>query len=183
MSELQSLEDFVAAEGLTPQEAAQLGVLYAKLLKHPEIRDDALRLQKKLNPAVSIPELDVVDRVNGAIKPLADRAASLEEKLTQADLKSARNEKLADMVDKGQAKNLAEAREIEKFAIENKIADYERAAHFFSLQAKESARPTYEGPTPVTLPIDLKKMTGNLNQWAREEALKAVREMRGNKAA
>ena len=81
---------------------------------------------------------------------------------------------------------MAEARLIEAFAVENKIADYEKGAHFYHMSQKQ-ATPTPDFTImggPLEMPDNFKDIAKNPKHWAQNAAVTALNDFRkSNKVA
>jgi hypothetical protein len=183
-----TLEETVALEGMSNDEALQAGLLYSRLLKNPATRNQALALMKAGDPNLHIPEVDIPQQFQTAMKPLADELAELKKKNEELTLATARKGILEDLVSDGLAENIAEAKVIEKFAVDHKIADYKEAANFYRMSQQQAAPTpdTMNGyPGTMELPIDFKEIAKNPRGWARKMAVSSMAEFKksGGKAA
>lgn len=68
----------MSLEGKSPEEIEALAVLADSALSNPNTRGIFQRVLKKANPNLSIPELELEDRVAAAVKPHIDKVANLE---------------------------------------------------------------------------------------------------------
>lgn len=169
-------------EGLSADEISRLASISQQVLGNPATRTEALRLLRKVNPNVPLPELDLDERFAAQDKQRKDELAALEAKNTERDLAYARDRRKLSMMEAGTVKNTAEFEAVEKFAIDNKIGDYDKAAHFFQM-SQQVATPTPGTITPMKLPINFEEIGKNPRQWAREEGVKVLNEVRSGKAA
>jgi hypothetical protein len=74
-----SLEDF------SEDERNRMAQTYMAMLQHPETREVALRVTKKLDPSQSIPEIDLKDALRGELKVRDERETELAGKLAAAE--------------------------------------------------------------------------------------------------
>ncbi len=74
-----SLEDF------TQEERDRMAMMYNTMLSNPETREVALRVSKKIDPSLSIPEIELKDQFREALKARDDKNTELEGKLTAAE--------------------------------------------------------------------------------------------------
>lgn len=181
-----SLEEEAVMNGLSPDEAMRGGIVLQRLMKNPATRAKALAIYKENFPNEVVAEIDIPNNFETMLKPINDKLTALEKENGELKLSTARKGILQDMVESGQASNMAEAKEIEKFAVENKIADYGKAAHFYHMTQKQ-AEPTtdfaIQGAT-LELPTDFKDIAKNPGAWARNQGVTALNDFRKtNKAA
>lgn len=181
-----SLEEQVVMNGMTPEEAMQSGMVLQRLMKNPATRARALSIYKENYPDEVIPEVDIPNSFESHLKPIKEKLDALVAENAQLKFDNSRKGILEDMVEKGEAVNIAEAREIEKFALENKIADYGKAAHFFQMSRKQ-AEPTADFTIhggPLEMPTDFKDIAKNPRSWAQKAGIAALNDFRKtNKAA
>lgn len=181
-----SLEEQVVLHGMTPDEAMQSGMVLQRLMKNPATRSRALAIYKENFPNEVIPEVDIPNNFESLLKPINEKVDALVKENAELKFSNSRKGILEDMVEKGEASTMAEARDIEKFAVENKIADYGKAAHFFHMSRKQ-AEPTadftiYGGP--LEMPTDFKDIAKNPKSWAQKAGIAALNDFRKtNKAA
>lgn len=181
-----SLEEQAVMNGMTPDEAMQSGIILKRLMANPATRGRALAIYKENFPDEAIPEVDLPHTFETQLKPIKEQLDSLVRENSELRLSNSRKGILEDLVEKGEASNMAEAREIEKFAVDNKIADYGKAAHFFHMSRKQ-AEPTPDFTVhggPLELPIDFKDIAKNPRSWAQKAGIAAMNDFRkANKAA
>jgi hypothetical protein len=67
----------MSLEGKSQQEVAALAALSDSLLADPKTRGQFQRLVKVAKPGVSLPEIELEDKVAAAIRPLQDTNAQL----------------------------------------------------------------------------------------------------------
>lgn len=181
-----SLEEQAILEGLSPDEAMQSGLVMSRLLRNPATRNKALAIIKEGDPKLNIPEVDIPASFEAHVKPLNERLDALEKENGELKLSNARKGILQDMVEDGTAANMAEAKAIEKFAVEEKIADYKSAAKFYHMSQKQ-AEPTPDFTIqggPMELPENFKDIAKNPKAWAQKAGIAALNDFRKtNKAA
>lgn len=149
-----------------------LAALASKLANDPGTRRDFLKLAKKANPNLPIPELDMEEHVSKATESANKKIETLENRLMEKDIND-RIQKARSQIVKDGLVSESDVPEVEKLMTEKKIPDHRTAAEFFKLQ-KESARPTPSAFTPNTLPVDMKTIGKDVNGWARREASAAI---------
>lgn len=175
-----SLEEQAVMNGMTPEEAMQSGLVLKRLMSNPATRERALKIYKENFPNEVIPEVDIPNTFEAQLKPIKEKLEALEKENGELKLSNARKGILEDLVAGGKASNIAEAKEIEKFALENKIADYEKAAHFYQMSRKQ-AEPTADFTIhggPMEMPTDFKDIAKNPKSWAQKAGFAALNDYR-----
>lgn len=173
-----SLEDY------SPEELAAMGKLYADLAKNPETREVVLRATKKVSPTTSIPEIELMDKVNAATKPLLDELTTRRAKDVENEQKERLRAARAELLDAGHSKQ--ELEEIEKLMLEQKkegnLLSHKGAAEFYKLQ-KQTAQPTPSGLRVNTLPWSGKdvKAAGGVRKYGAIEAQKAIDDLKAGR--
>lgn len=176
-TDAQSLEN----QEWSDEELKQMGRLYGTLSKNPKTRETTLRMTKHIAPDVSIPEIDVLDRVAGGIKPIADKLTKMEERLLASDTKNSILEKRQGLYDKGYSKDDVSA--MEKIMTEKHIPSYETAAEFYDAQRKSATPTPASWNSPNKLPIDREKAkaAGGSKKFFLQDAHAAVDDLRSGK--
>jgi hypothetical protein len=151
-----------------------------ELSDNPATRKEVLRLTKKIKPDLVIPELDIEETTTNAVgetrRELEAMRAELAQKRAEEDLERRRN----SLIRKGYAASDEDVEEIEKVMLEKKIADHDTAAEYWQWM-KQSAAPTPTGYNPSAInKFDLSKYYKNPVGAARDEAAKALQELRKN---
>ena len=85
-----SLEEQAALEGVSTDEALESGLVLSRLLRNPATRADALRIIKKGNPNLNVPEVDIPLSFESHTKPILDQVASLQQELAATRLDNMR---------------------------------------------------------------------------------------------
>jgi hypothetical protein len=166
-------------EGMTPQQIEGLASVYTDLLQDASTRKDILRLTKKRLPNVSIPEIDMDDKVNSKMEELAKEREEFRKEQQMAKLEAERDKKRQKLLDKGLIEKEDEFDEVEKFMTEKGMGDHEAAAQFRKLE-RQAAIPTasrYVGPT-MDLPPTFAEVMKNPQQWALNEAGRVMAEIK-----
>ena len=171
----------MSLENLSLEQRDELALLMKELSENPQTRKDALRLTKKLRPDLPVPELDIEDMTEKRVAHATDRVAELERKLAEKDAQADLQSRRDNLIKKGLIDNENDIAEIEKVMLENKIADHETAAQYWQWM-KQAAAPTPTGynPNPVAK-FDLGKYYKNPTGAARDEAAKALSELRNTR--
>lgn len=156
----------------------ELAALAKKLADNPDTRKDFLRLTKKVNPDLPIPELEIEQYTTQAVNKAEERVQQLEAKLREKDALEALKERRESLMKKQLIESEDEIKDVEKIMLERGITNHETAAEYHRWM-KQSAVPTSSGynPSPVK-GFDLNKFWKNPGNAAREEAVKALNEIR-----
>lgn len=168
----------MSLEDLSFEQRDQMAALMRELSDNPATRKDVLRLTKKLKPDLVIPELEIEDKTSSYIQ-------KLETRLSQRDAKDREQDAIRDLenrrnrlIKKGLIKDESEIEEVEKVMLEKNIANHETAAEYWNWM-KQSAAPTPSGYNPSAInKFDLNKFWKNPVAGARDEASKALQELR-----
>jgi hypothetical protein len=175
------MADDNSLENYSPAELADMGKLYATMVKDPTTREAALRLTKKVSPGTTIPEIDVLDRVAHGVKPYVDKINQLEQKFLAKDVETKIETKRKELRKLGHNDDQIDA--IEKLMVEKQIPDHATAAEFYKLQNQQTK------PTPSNwngnnaLPIDKEKakLAGGFKKFFMQDAHAAVDDIRNGK--
>ena len=170
----------MSLEDVSYEQRDQLAALMRELSDNPVTRKEVLRLTKKIKPDLVIPELEIEETTTSAVsearKELDDLKAQLAQRRAEEDLEKRRNA----LIRSGKAKSEEDVEEIEKIMLEKKIADHDTAAEYWDWM-KQSAAPTPTGYNPSAVKqFDLNKYYKNPVGAARDEAAKALQELRKN---
>ena len=134
---------------------------------------------KKVKPEMAIPEIDIEETIEKTHSATDRRVQELEAKLREKDALDDLNSRRQKIIKRGLAKE-DDIPEIEKVMLEKKIADHEAAAEYWQWM-KQSAAPTPTGYNPNAInKFDLSKYWKNPVAGARDEAAKALNELRKN---
>lgn len=173
-------------EGFTEDDIKALAEIQIRTMSNPKTRLGQQKLMRDAGIEQQLPELDAYERHAAAEQRLRDELAARDKKIQEIELRTQREGLIQSLIDKGVMDSRTQFEEIERFGVENKIADYEKAAHFWKLSQK-SAEPSstpfapYSAPTkPVLEGLD--KFKGSRSQWAESEAHKAWNEIKSGKA-
>lgn len=175
----------VSLEGMSPEAIHGLAILAKGLSQNEKTRGEFLRLTKAANPSLSIPEVDIPASMNVAMEAEREERRKLEAKIAEQEAREnvrARRDSL--MKTKGLTD--ADMAEVEKLMVDKQIPSHETAAEFLLAQ-RQSAK-----PTPMTIgnfgshqapSMDLKQFGGNISQWARNEAVSTLNDIRSGRIA
>jgi len=171
----------MSLEDMSFEQRDQLALLMRELSDNPATRKDVLRLTKQLKPDLVIPELDIENTTKSYVdkleQRLMERDAKDREQDAVRDLEARRNK----LMKKGLVQNEDDIHEVEKVMLEKGITNHESAAEYWQWM-KQSATPTPTGYNPSAVSkFDLGKYYKNPVGAARDEASKALQELRQNK--
>lgn len=170
----------MSLEDLTPEARDELALLAKQLSENPETRKDFLRQVKKVKPEMPIPELEIEDYTRNAVGKANDRVAQLEARLRERDAMDELNSRRNKLKSKGLIDNDDDIQEVEKVMLEKGITNHEAAAEYWRWM-QQSAAPTPTGYNPSAInKFDLSKYWKNPVAGARDEAAKALNELRKN---
>lgn len=157
---------------------SELAALAQQLAENPETRKDFLRLTKKVKPDLPIPELDIEERASKVYSQADERVQQLEAKLKQKEAVEELERRRQTLVKKGLVDAEDDIKDVEKLMLERGITNHETAAEYHRWM-KEAAKPTPSGYNPSLFKkIDLSKYWKNPVMAARDEASKALNELR-----
>jgi len=171
-------------ENMSQDERDNLAALAHTMANDPATRHLFLRMTKKISPNTPIPEVDIADSVNAALKTRDDKIASLEKNLLENEAKGNIEKRRSDL--KGQGFSSDEVENMEKWMVENNVPNYKTAADFFKMQ-KQSAPPTpHSINSTMELPknaLEVYKKGGKreLNNLARSQASQAIDDIRAGR--
>jgi hypothetical protein len=170
----------MSLEDLSTEARDELALLAKQLSENPETRKDFLRQVKKVKPEMPIPELEIEDYTRNAVDKAHDRVAQLEAKLRERDAMDELNSRRSKLKAKGLIDTDDQIEEVEKVMLEKGITNHEAAAEYWRWM-QQSAAPTPTGYNPSAInKFDLSKYWRNPVAGARDEAAKALNELRKN---
>lgn len=168
----------MSLENLSPEARDELAALAQRLADNPETRKDFLRMTKKVNPDLPIPELEIDDRTTSALTQMRQENEAIKAQLKAKEAQEMLDKRRQSLVKKGLVDNEDEIDAVEKIMLEKKIADHETAAQYHQWM-KQAAVPTPSGYQPSAVKqFDLNKFWKNPNTAAREEAVRALNDVR-----
>lgn len=186
-----SLEDMTPEEILAHTRSLEQSTdLFDTLLNDPATRRDTLKMLKAKNPAMTIPEIDTANEVENSIAAERAERVKLETRIRDSEIR--------DRIDKERARVMkthdlsdADMIEVEKIMTDKDapIPHYDAAAKVFKA-SRVQATPTSAVLVPRTFDMPAKdiwaKGVGSkpmLDKIATEQAVIALNEIRGSKAA
>ena len=168
----------MSLEDMSYEARDELAALAKTLAENPQTRKEFLRLTKTARPDVPIPELEIEDTVNRVSTQAEERVSQLEAKLREKEAIEELERRRAKIRKKGLAQTDEDIEEVEKIMLEKGISDHETAAEYHQWM-KQAAAPTPTGYNPqVMSKFDLGKYYKNPIGAARDEAAKALAELR-----
>lgn len=168
----------MSLEDLSFEQRDQMAALMRELSDNPQTRKDVLRLTKKIKPDLVIPELEIEDKTTSYIEKLENRLAERDAKDREQEALRDLESRRTKLMKKGLIKDESEIEEVEKVMLEKGITNHEAAAEYWNWM-KQSAAPTPSGYNPSAVKqFDLSKYYKNPVGAAREEAAKALNELR-----
>jgi hypothetical protein len=170
----------MSLEDMTPEARDELALLARQLAENPATRKDMLRLTKKIKPDLPIPELEIEDYTRSAVDNANNRVAQLEARLREREAMDELNNRRNKLMSKGLIDKDEDIEEVEKVMLEKGITNHEAAAEYWRWM-QQSAAPTPTGYNPSAInKFDLSKYWRNPVAGARDEAAKALNELRKN---
>ena len=168
----------MSLENLSEEARNELAALAQRLADNPETRKDFLRMTKKLNPDLPIPELEIADRTNHALEQMRKENEAIKARLQAKEAEEKLEKIRRNLVKNGHVESENDIDAVEKLMLEKKIADHETAAQYHQWM-KQAAVPTPSGYNPSAVKqFDLNKFWKNPANAAREAAASALNEIR-----
>lgn len=168
----------MSLENLDPSARDELAALAQQLAENPETRKEFLRMTKKVKPDLPIPELELENTVNRAVSQADQRVQQLEAKLRERDAMETLEKRRSSLMEKGLIESKDDIKAVEKLMLERGITNHETAAEYHKWM-KQAAVPTSSGYNPSAVNnFDLNRYWKNPATAAREEAVKALNELR-----
>ena len=168
----------MSLEDLSFEQRDELAMLAKQLADNPQTRKEFLRMTKQVKPEMSIPELEIEDYTNKKVTAAEERVMRLEAQLRDRDAREELEKRRAKL-----NRSEKEIAEIEKVMLEKGMTNHETAAEYFDWM-NQAAAPTPNsamGYNPSALnKFDLSKYWKNPHMGARDEASKALQELRKN---
>jgi len=168
----------MSLENLSPEARDELARLAQTLADNPETRKDFLRMTKKINPDLPIPELEIEDKTSVFMAEMRKENESMRAKLREKEAIETLEKRRQALVKKGLVDDENEIEAVEKLMLDKKIGDHETAAQYHQWM-KQAATPTPSGYNPSAVKqFDLGKYWKNPAAAARETAVSALNEIR-----
>lgn len=169
----------MSLEGKTSDQIENLAALTDFVMGNPTTARQFKRLLKQANPNLSMPEVELEDQIEAAVKPVQEQNYKLEARLLQRDAQDHALALVETLRDDRVVRNRADFGELVKYASENGYQTDEKGLRR-AASARESENRVAE-PTPMQHgAVDLsqrdrhKELLANPQGWARNEAAKAL---------
>jgi hypothetical protein len=170
----------MSLEDLSFEARDELAALARQMSEDPSTREAFLMLTKKVRPNLNIPELDVKHHTEKAVSSAYKRVEELEAKLREKEALEDLDKRRTSLMKKGLARSESDVEAIEKVMLDEGITNHEAAAKYWAWM-QQAATPTPTGYNPSAIKqFDLAKYYKNPIGAAREEASKALNELRRN---
>ena len=170
----------MSLEDMSFEQRDQMALLMRELSDNPETRKEILRLTKKVKPGLVIPELDIEEHTHTAVSAANKRVEDLEARIREKEAVEDLNKRRMNLIKKGLIQDESEIEHVEKIMLDKGITNHESAAEYWDWM-KQSAVPTPTGYNPSAVAkFDLGKYYKNPVMAARDEASKALNELRRN---
>lgn len=170
-------------EGKSTEEIEALATLAESIGSNPKTRMQFQRLLKQANPNISVPEVEIEDRIQAAVKPHVDELERLKARDAQSDAQAAANALYENLRDDGLVKNRTGFGDLVKYANEHGFQTTDgglRMAAQHRRAEQESAEPTPQtaaGAFDINDRATNKDLMANPAAWARNTALSALDEL------
>lgn len=159
------------------------------LLNDPNTRGAFLRLLKKNNPNMVLPEIDTEDRVQEAVKPLKETIDKLQNERSVDSAQSAANAMFENLREANVVKTRKEFAELVKYASEKGFQQQsEQGLRLAAMHRDEENRPAEPTPQSAASAFfskdknkDLKDIMRDPTGWGRSKATEVVDEIIKNR--
>ena len=170
----------MSLEDMSFEQRDQMALLMRELSDNPETRKEILRLTRKVKPGLVIPELDIEDHTSSAVSKVYQELEQMKSQKREDDAVNDLNKRRMSLIKKGLIRDESEIEQVEKIMLDKGITNHESAAEYWDWM-KQSAVPTPTGYNPSAVAkFDLGKYYKNPVMAARDEASKALNELRRN---
>lgn len=172
----------MSLEGKSPEEIKALATLADSVLANPKTRGVFQRTVRAANPDVSFPEIDLEDKVAGALKPLQDKLAKTEAEREAERQQNAAQAFYQEIRDAGIVSNKTEFNELVTYASKTGFAT-DKNGLALAKNHREAEAQSAE-PTPMNAGASLipkgengKAIFKDPNAWARQAAADAIKDI------
>jgi hypothetical protein len=170
----------MSLEDLSFEARDELAALARQMSEDPTTREQFLRMTKQLKPDLTIPELEVKSYTEKAVSEARREVEEMRAKLRERDALEDLEKRRTNLKKKGLIKSDSDLEAVEKVMIEEGITNHEAAAKYWAWM-NQAATPTPIGYNPSAIAkFDLGKYYKNPVGAAREEASRALQELRTN---
>jgi hypothetical protein len=171
----------MSLEDMSFEQRDQMALLMEELSHNPSTRKDILRLTKQIKPDLLIPELEIENTTKSYVDKLEQQLMARDAKDREQDALRDLESRRSKLMKKGLVDREEDIHEVEKIMLEKGITNHESAAEYWNWM-KQSATPTPTGYNPSAVSkFDLGKYYKNPQAAARDEASKALQELRQNR--
>lgn len=137
-------------------------------------------MTKKIKPDLVIPELEIEDHTSSAVMRVQQELEQMRAEKVAQEARNELNERRMKLMKKGFVQSEEDIDEVEKLMLDKGITNHEAAAEYWQWM-KQAAVPTPTGYNPSAVAkFDLGKYYKNPIMAARDEASKALNELRRN---
>jgi len=175
-------------EDLSPDARDELALIARQLAENPATRNDFLRMTKKVKPDITIDTIDLEDKFSAQLQQRDEQVNELRAKLMEKEALETLKERRQSLLEKGKVSTKDDIEKVEKIMLEKGINNHETAAEYWAWMNK-SQEPTSSqnlySPNVMNQQArdTLSKFWSNSKVAAREEAAKALDEIRRNPKA
>jgi hypothetical protein len=168
----------MSLEDLSSEARDELALLARRLAENPNTRKDFLRMTKTVNPDMPIPELEIEESTNRANNEMREELQAMRNQMRERDALEELGKRRNKLKAKGLIQNDEDMNEVERIMLDKGITNHEAAAEYWTWM-KQSAAPTPTGYNPSAISkFDLSKYWKNPTAGARDEAAKALMDLR-----
>ena len=168
-------------EDLSYEARDELALLMREMSENPSTRASVLRLTKQLRPNMPIPELEIQDHTSAIVHQSNQKVEALEAKLREKEVMAELEQRRHNLIKEGLVRDEEDIPKVEALMLEKGMTNHETAAEYFNWM-QQAATPTPSGYNPSALSkFDLSAFYKNPEKAARNEAAKALGELRGPK--
>lgn len=168
----------MSLEGKSPEEIEALAQLADSALSNSKTRGVFQRILKAVNPNLSIPEVELEDRLAAAVKPHAEAVQKLTQERERDTQVQQANTLYETLHDDGVVAGRKDFNEIVKYAAEKGFMTNEQGLRM----ASQHRAAELESAEPSSRPMDMtmilqknnKDLMKNPAEWARAEAARAM---------
>lgn len=169
-------------EDVSPQQRDQLALLSKNLSDDPSTRKEFLKLAKRINPGLAVPEIEIEERTNKVLETIQRENEDLRNSLKDRERREDLDKKRQSLIKRGLAGSDEDVADIEKVMLEKHIPDHETGAQYWAWM-KQAAVPTPTGYNPSAISkFNLSQYMKNPTMSAREEASKALQDLRSRQS-
>lgn len=173
----------MSLEGKNADEITALAALADSVLGNQKTRGAFLRMQKQVNPNVSIPEIDIQDSIAAQVKPHVEEVERMRLERERDKSQQAATALYENLREAGAVKNRTEFSALVTYASEKGFQTTEgglRMAASHRASEQEAAEPTpMPGAIDLSQPKEHKDLMRDPAGWANRTAREALDELHG----